>query len=142
MYSKFAPARYARAFNNFPSLFEDVFFGKDFHRNVPAVNIHEDEKKWNIEVSAAGFSKEDFRIALENDVLTISAEHKTEVNEEEKNYSRREFSTTSFTRSFRLKKEDVNEENISASYDNGILNIAIPKAEEAKKETVKEIKIG
>lgn len=144
MYSKFAPARYARApfFGTLNSIFDDNFFGKDFHHNVPAVNVHESEKKWDLEVAAPGFKKEDFKITFENDVLTISAEHKEEVKSGDKNFSRREFRVSSFTRSFRLEKKDVNENEVKASYENGILTVSLPKAEEVKKEEVKEIRVA
>src|ERR1044072_6864743 len=119
---------------SFPGIFDAEIFGRETAENVPAVNISENDKAWKIEVAAPGFSKEDFKIKLENELLTISAEHKQEENAEEKNYRRREFKKTSFTRSFRLKKENVNEDGISASYDNVILNISIPKKEEQQKE--------
>jgi HSP20 family protein len=137
-----------RSFSNpfirasFPGIFDAEIFEKDFSSNVPAVNISENDKSWNIEVAAPGFKKEDFKIKLENDVLTVSAEHKQEENAEEKNYRRREFKKSSFSRSFRLKKENVNEDGISASYDNGILNLILPKKEEVQKESLKEIKIS
>lgn len=148
----FHPQR--RAFNNpllnnvFPSFFDEAI-GRETAAFMPAVNIAEDEKNWHIEVSAAGFKKEDFKIRVENDVLTISAEHKEEKveneknpkDQKEKNYSRREFRYGSFSRSFRLPKEKVNEEAINATYENGILNLVIPKKEVATKE-MKEIKIS
>ncbi len=137
-----------RSFNNpfirasFPGIFDAEIFGRDLSNNVPAVNISENDKTWSIEVSAAGFKKEDFKIKLENDTLTIGAEHKQEENLEEKNYRRREFKQSSFSRSFRLAKENVNEDGISASYENGILNVTIPKKEKEEKENLKEIKIS
>lgn len=136
-----------RSFNNpfirasFPGIFDAEIFGKESN-NVPAVNISENDKSWNIEVAAPGFKKEDFKIKIENEVLTVSGEHKQEENLEEKNYKRREFQKTAFSRSFRLAKDTVNEDGISASYDNGILNLSIPKKEEVKKESLKEIKVS
>lgn len=138
-------------FSNVLPSFIDEAIGRETAAFMPAVNIAEDEKSWNIEVSAAGFKKEDFKIRLENDMLTISAEHKEEKTGDEKsgsekaakekNYSRREFRYGSFSRSFRLPKEKVNEEGINATYENGILNLTIPKKEVAVKE-MKEIKIA
>lgn len=114
-------------FGSWPMHFEDLMRGKDFAGQVPAVNIIENDNDWKVEVSAPGFSKEDFKINLESNILTVSAEHKAEATTEQKNYSRREFSPGSFSRSFRVKENSVNVENISASYDNGILNITLPK---------------
>ena len=137
--------------NVFPS-FIDESIRRETAAFMPAVNIAEDETNWHIEVSAAGFKKEDFKIRIENDMLTISAEHKDEKAEpekneknvkaeKEKNYSRREFRYGSFSRSFRLPKEKVNEEGINAKYENGILNLTIPKREMEMK-AMKEIKIS
>ena len=106
--------------------------------SVPAVNIIENEGNFKIEVAAPGFSKEDFKINLNNEVLTISSEKKD--REEEENYSRREFAYTSFARSFTLS-EQLDSEKISASYKNGILCVTLPKKEEAKVKQVREIAI-
>ena len=127
------------------------FFGRDLFpasKTLPAVNISEDEKGYHIDVVSPGFKKEDFRVNVENNVLTISAETKQETtnsqdgNNQEggnKQYSRREYSYSSFTRSFQLP-EDVREEEIDASYTDGILKLQIPKAEPQPK-TSKEISI-
>jgi HSP20 family protein len=150
---RFIPQRKAYShplFSNvFPSFFDEAISGRESAAFMPAVNISEDEKSWHIELSAAGFVKEDFKIRLENDTLTISAEHKEEKKEGdpstgsgEKKYSRREFRYGSFSRTFRLPKDKVNEEAINAAYENGILNLSIPKKEVEKKETLKEIKIS
>jgi HSP20 family protein len=142
---KFSPARRmypSPFFGSLPSLFEDVFSGKDYASFVPAVNISENDKEWKLEVSAPGFSKEDFKINLEKEVLSVSAEHKEEVNKNEKNYTRREFSYGSFSRSFRIKENTVDVEKIGAAYENGILNITLPKMEVAPEKAVKEIKIS
>ncbi|MEO5642696.1 MAG: Hsp20/alpha crystallin family protein [Bacteroidia bacterium] len=138
-------------FSNVLPSFLDEAIGRETAAFMPAVNIAEEDKSWNIEVSAPGFKKEDFKIRIENDTLTISAEHKEEKvsaekpeNEKqtkEKNYSRREFRYGSFSRSFRLPKEKVNEEAINATYENGILNLTIPKKEVAVKE-IKEIRVA
>jgi HSP20 family protein len=154
-YLKFAPSRkaYSHPFfsNVLPSFFDEAFSTRESAAFMPAVNIAEDEKNWHIEVSAPGFKKEDFKIRLENETLTISAEHKEDASTSsaessasstEKKYSRREFRYGSFSRSFRLPKEKVNEEAINAAYDNGILTLTIPKKEEEKKEQLKEIKIS
>lgn len=125
-------------FSTWPMYFEDIVRGKDYADNVPSVNIAESDNAWLIEVSAPGFAKEDFKVNLEKNVLTVSAEHKNESKVEEMNYMRREFSRASFSRSFRIRESEVSAEKIAAVYENGILNITIPKtnAEENKGITI------
>lgn len=122
----------------------NVFPSELFRRsqsNLPAVNISEDEKCFCVDIVAPGFKKEDFKINLEDDMLSISAEIKTENTEEDekKKYSRREYSHSSFTRTFKLP-ENTAENEISAEFKDGILKLNIPKREEETKPA-KEIKI-
>ena len=125
------------------------FFNEDFfptfNRNsgsLPAVNIREDEKAFYLELAVPGMNKKDLRIEVKDDVLTISSEHKEEKQEESEGYRRKEFSFSSFCRSFYLP-EDVNGEKIGATYKDGILNVEIPKLEEEKKkEKIREINIS
>lgn len=109
---------------------------------LPSVNVKEDENQFNIEVAAPGFDKKDFKIEVQNDVLSISSEKDNSVEEKEDNghYTKREFSYQSFKRSFTLP-ESINAEKIDASYANGILNIVIPKKEEEKAKEPKLIEI-
>ncbi len=132
----------------FPAIF-DEFFKPDwiggmqnFGANVPAVNIKETETDFLIEFAAPGKKKEDFNIEVENDVLTISSENKTNHEEKDKEgrYTRREFSYSSFKRSFTLP-ETVNEAKIKASYQDGVLKLELPKHEEALPKPKKLIKI-
>ncbi|HCQ30096.1 MAG TPA: molecular chaperone Hsp20 [Flavobacteriales bacterium] len=132
-----------------PSLFNSLFeefanfdkLDKNFNKFVPAVNVAESDKDYTIEVSVPGFKKEDFNIRLDNDVLTISGEHKAEEEDKNKNYTRKEFHYSSFERSFTLP-ETVNTDAIDAKYENGILNIILPKKEEAQVKPAKEIKVS
>ena len=102
----------------------------------PAVNVKEEEGKFTVEVVAPGFKKEDFKVELEKNVLTISSEK--EENKEEKNsYLRKEFSFSSFKRSFRLPEEEIDMENIKARYENGILFLDLIKQKERKPEAKK-----
>lgn len=136
--------------DNFPSFsnfFED-FFSRDVYNgnlrgaNLPAVNISEDDDNFEVEVAAPGLKKDDFKINLENNLLTISGEHKEENEEKEgKKISRREFNYTSFNRSFTLP-ETVEADNIQAKYQDGVLRLTLPKKEEAKKQPPKQIKIS
>lgn len=130
----------------FAALFNDEFFGgSDAAGFMPAVNVTEDEKKFELEVAAPGFTKEQFKVKLQNNLLTIAAETKSEtVNEgegEKKNYTRREFRYGSFKRSFRVNEDKVNSQEITARYENGILHIALPKKVAEKKENGFDISI-
>jgi HSP20 family protein len=113
----------------------------DYAGYVPSVNITETDKAYNIEVSAPGFEKKDFNVRIEDGVLTVSGEHKTEKNEENKNFVRKEFNYGSFSRSFNLV-DLIDEEKIDAKYENGILRVELPKNEKARAQHVREIKIS
>jgi HSP20 family protein len=102
--------------------------------DVPSVNIKENDSQYEIELAAPGLKKEDFKVEVDNNVLTISAEHDEEKKQEEKGYTRREYNYNSFSRSFQLPPT-VNSENCGARYDNGILIIQLPKKEEARAKT-------
>lgn len=112
--------------------FSDVAGGSLLRNQTPALNILELDNEFKLELAAPGLEKSDFKIQIENNFLTISAEKKEEKNEEKENYRRREFSYQSFKRSFELPK-DVNAEGIAAKYENGILNVSIPKTVVAQK---------
>jgi HSP20 family protein len=107
---------------------------------LPAVNVEETDKEYRIEVAAPGLDKKDLKIAVNDGVLTITSEKKTENEEKNDNYIRREFGYSSFSRSFTLP-EGTDSDKISADHKNGILNITIPK-EEVKVIPTKEIKIS
>lgn len=96
--------------------------------NYPAVNIQEEEKQFSLELAAPGLKKADFKINLENHLLTISKEKKEEKEEVKNNYTRREFVYTSFSRSFKLPKT-ILEGKIKADYVDGILKLTLPKDE-------------
>ncbi len=128
----------------------DDFFGKDLFSTffgekkdgwVPSVNIVESEDKFRIDVAAPGLSKGDFKIELNDDVLTISSEKEFENESEGEIYTRREFGYNPFSRSFGLP-ESVDGEKIKASYKNGILSVTLPKKKEAVIKAHKEIKIS
>jgi HSP20 family protein len=131
------------------SFLTDEFFmnqGKGaslWNNTMPAVNIKETEDQYELEVAAPGFDKADFQISVEQNVLTISSEKKNnrEKNGEDGRITRCEFSYSAFKRSFDLP-EMVNQANISANYNNGILSIVIPKKEEAKPQPARKIEIS
>ena len=115
----------------FDSLINDTFFSDRMMTRVPAANISESEDSFHVELAAPGLKKEDFKLKLENNVLSISVEQKTENNEDNRNYAKREYSYTSFVRSFTLP-ESADENSIEAKYTDGVLGIDIRKREEAK----------
>ena len=129
---------------------ENNFFGRDFlstffsdgaDYSVPAVNIKENENNFDIELAAPGLNKKDFSINLEKDVLTVSSEKEVNNESENENYMRKEFGFSSFKRSFSVP-ETVNTEKIKASFKNGILNIELPKMDEAKIKQTQRITIS
>ena len=115
----------------FESVLGDTFFNDRRLSSVPAVNISESNEEYHIELAAPGLKKEDFKVAVERDMLTISTEQRSENNTEGKIYNRREYSYSAFTRSFTLP-ESANIEQIQANYTDGVLKLNIPKKEEAK----------
>ena len=141
--------------SNFPSLLNERwmtdffengrFFDSDWMKMntlppVPAVNVIEAEKEFVIELAAPGLTKKDFNLEVENGVLTISAEKKSEKEETDKNFTRKEFNYSNFTRSFTLP-ENVNEEKIVAHYEEGILKLQIAKKMLTKANPKKEIAV-
>ncbi|MGE0770503.1 MAG: Hsp20/alpha crystallin family protein [Cyclobacteriaceae bacterium] len=112
----------------------DRFFDSDWlkrFQQVPAVNVMEKEKEFEIQMAAPGLTKKDFNITIENGILTIEVEKDIEKKEELENYTRREYSYTNFTRSFTLP-ESVKTEKVDAWYENGILRLLLPKMVEAQ----------
>jgi HSP20 family protein len=124
----------------FDSIFTDSFFSGRDTTLVPAVNISETSDQFLVELAAPGLAKEDFKINLERRLLTISVQKEQAGEEQSKNYSRREFGYSSFTRAFTLP-ESADENKISARYADGVLYLEIPKKEEAKM-TARQISIS
>jgi len=138
--------------NQVPSLF-DRFFEGDLldwsNRNysktdttLPSVNIKEHTEGFEVEVAAPGFDKNDFKVELDNEMLTVSSAKKIENETKDgERFTKHEFSYQSFSRSFTLPNSaDV--DNIAAQYENGILRIRIPKKEEAKPRPLRTIAIA
>jgi HSP20 family protein len=126
-----------------PNLFNDDFFPALSSRtsSMPAVNIREDEKYYNLELAVPGIDKKDLKIDINEDVLTISSEVKNENEESRDGYKRKEFSYTSFCRSFYIP-ENVNRDKIEANYKDGILYVGLPKQEEEKNKITRQVKIS
>ena len=115
----------------FDSLFNDTFFSDRMVARVPAVNISESENNYHVELAAPGLKKEDFKLNLERNQLSVSVEQSAEQQHAQKNYSKREYSYNSFVRSFTLP-ESADHGQIEANYVDGVLKIDIAKREEAK----------
>lgn len=134
-----------------PSLLTDFFetdrfigpkwLEREFEQNIPSANIKENGKEFNIEIAVPGFNKSDFKVNVENNILTVSAEKEEEKKEEGEHFTRKEFSYNSFSRSFTLPKS-VNEDKVEAKYLDGILKLNIPKKDTAQALPKKEIKVG
>ncbi|HRG00086.1 MAG TPA: Hsp20/alpha crystallin family protein [Bacteroidia bacterium] len=138
-----------RLFTDFPLLFDDAFSKNFFEKqnrilNVPAVNIKETDKSFELDLAVPGMDKKDFKIELKDGSITISAKHENKVEEtnEKERYSRREFSYQSFSRSFVLAEDLVDTEGINAKYENGILNVSIPKKTNTQIKLSREIQIS
>jgi len=99
--------------------------------NFPAVNICETNDNYELEFNVPGRKKEDFKITVDKNILSVSFEKKEEQKEENKQFIKREFSAQSFKRSFTLD-EKINADDINAKYENGILQLTLPKKEEVK----------
>lgn len=133
------------------SMFDDFFNRELFNwgnnnfsasrTTLPSVNIKELEKAFEVEVAAPGMKKEDFSITLDGNMLTISSSKEDQQEEKDSKYTRREFSYQSFQRSFELSKDVVDDENIQARYENGVLRLTIPKKESALAQSPRLIEI-
>lgn len=138
--------RYDRSGNFFPAFFSNYFNDEVLNSlgsaYLPATNVSENEKAFNIELSVPGFDKDDIKIEIEKDVLKISAQNevKNEEKDENEKVLRREFKKSSFTRSFTIP-EDIDTDNISAVQKDGILQITLPKQDKAIEDKVKKIEI-
>jgi HSP20 family protein len=130
---------------HFPLLMNELFvpdwFGgvQKSSFSFPVINIKETKENYQLELAMPGIKKEDFKIELEDKLISIALENKQESQEKNENfkYTRREFVYSSFKKTFSIP-DDVNAESISALYENGILNITLPKVE---KEEIKEKKL-
>lgn len=138
-----------RTNRDFDSLLNN-FMGGDFFMNqsglycgnqsLPAVNIIENDDQYLIELSAAGLKKEDFNIEFNNGKLTVSAKEAN--SKKEVTYKQREFNYAGFSRTFIVPKQKVEDGNISATYENGVLSVMLPKREEVKPKPARNVEIA
>ncbi len=124
------------------------FFDRDIapvseNFSSPAVNIKESDQAFSLELAIPGLKKEDFTIALEDDLLKVSSENKQakKQKDEDANYMRKEFAYQSFNRTFVLP-ETADGEKLAATYENGVLQLYLPKKEEAKKKAPRLIEVA
>jgi len=135
----------------FPNAFLDAdpwklssrMFNTPFFRNgdLPAVNIKDNAKSFDLEFAVPGYKKEDLKVTVEDGVLTIASEKKKESEEEKKGFTRREFSYSSFQRSFQLP-DNADGENVKANYVDGVLKLSVPKMKALPEKKGKEVRIA
>jgi HSP20 family protein len=140
----------AKVTERMPSVFDDFFkpWNEWFDNGgfsgravkVPAVNITEQKDEYLVSLAAPGLKKDDFKIDVDGNMLTISSEKEEKREEKEARYTRKEYSYSSFSRSFTLP-EEINKEKIEAKYEDGVLKISMPRKEEAKKLSAKHIAV-
>jgi HSP20 family protein len=132
----------------------DDFFSREFFdwsdknftlvgNTLPSVNLKETEKEYRIELAAPGLKKDDFKVELNNNVLSISSEHKEEHEEKNKreNFARKEFNYQSFLRSFNLP-DSIDDDKVKAQYENGILHVNVAKKAPSALRSAKRIPIS
>ncbi len=146
--TKKSPSIWSGLIRPLNTLFGRDLFDEDFDLlpqqlgiNVPTVNISETPKEYLLEMAAPGLERKDFKIQLENQMLTISSEKSREKEEKKKGTSRKEYSFNSFSRSFALP-DNIKEDKIVAKYDNGILKITIPKEKETPVKPAHQVEVG
>jgi len=134
-------------YNNIPSLFNPFYGRPVINRydnptpNVPAANVKETETAFVLELAAPGLNKQDVKINVENNKLTIAYNPEAKADQTTQNFTRQEFGVNAFERSFRLPKT-VNANEIKAAYTDGILSVELPKIEVKEEKLVKEIAIA
>lgn len=141
----------SRLRETFPAMFDEFFkpWNEWFDGNglqtrtmtVPAVNITDEKDYYKVSLAVPGMKKEDFSIDVEGNMLTISAEQEESSEEKEKKFTRKEYSYSSFSRSFTLP-EGVKQENIEAKYHDGVLSITLPKKEDRKTGQSKKVTVN
>ena len=135
----------------FPSFFDDDTFnipsrllGRSFiqdNASLPAVNIKDNTTSFDLELAVPGYKKEDLKVHMEDGVLTVSSEKKKESEEDKNGNTRREFSDSSFTRSFQLP-QNADADNVKANFVDGVLKLSVPKTKALPEKKGKEVRIA
>lgn len=140
--------KFNRRFPMFDQFFPDMLHTEPFFTDtliskenwIPSINVIENENNFEIEVAAPGFSKKDFNVSIDDNILTILAENKKEMKEGEKDkFTRQEFYYNSFERLFTLPQSVDLDKEISAKYTNGILKIHLEKLTVLKNEEHRKV---
>lgn len=123
--------------------FPTRLFNTPFFRNakLPAVNIKDNTKSFDLELAVPGYKKDELKVTVVDGVLTISSEKQKDSEEEKKGFTRREFSYSSFQRSFQLP-ENVDADNVRANFVDGVLKLSVPKTEALPMKPGKEVRIA
>ncbi|RZS96836.1 Hsp20/alpha crystallin family protein [Cecembia calidifontis] len=124
-----------------PFAWDEKFWSPEKAIEVPSANVIENDKEFKLELSAPGFDKKDFKVEVSDGILNISAEKEHKTEEKKENYRKKEFSYSSIRRSFSLP-DNVLDDKIDAKYDNGILNVIIPKNEKVENKSKKAITVN
>ncbi|MBO6607506.1 Hsp20/alpha crystallin family protein [Psychroserpens sp.] len=125
-------------------LSDDAFFTHNFLEEdslMPAMNVKEHDMDYEIEFAAPGFSKEDFEVTIDDNILNVTGEKKKELEEKEEEFTRREFSYSSFKRSLALPKSVNMDQDVKATYKDGILKLKLQKKEDFKEQSKRVIEI-
>lgn len=125
-------------------LSSDDFFNNDFFEEdslMPAMNVKEHDDDFEIEFAAPGFNKKDFEVTIDDNILNVCGEKKHEAEEKEEDFTRKEFSYNSFKRSITLPKSVNTDQEVKATYKNGILKLNLLKKEEAKAKQPKKVEV-
>ncbi|MCB0399833.1 MAG: Hsp20/alpha crystallin family protein [Winogradskyella sp.] len=125
-------------------LSSDDFFNNDFFEEdslMPAMNVKEHDDDFEIEFAAPGFNKKDFEVTIDENILNVCGEKKHEIEEKEEDFTRKEFSYNSFKRSITLPKSVNTDQDVKATYKNGILKLNLLKKEEAKTLQPKKVEV-
>ncbi len=125
-------------------LSSDDFFNNDFFEEdslMPAMNVKEHDDDFEIEFAAPGFNKKDFEVTIDENILNVCGEKKHEIEEKEEDFTRKEFSYNSFKRSITLPKSVNTDQEVKATYKNGILKLNLLKKEEAKTQQPKKVEV-
>jgi len=125
----------------FDDPFTKAFFGEN-NLNRPAVNVQETEDGYHLEVVAPGRNKDDFKLEVNDQILTISYEAENKAEQQDAGFTRREYRFGGFKRSFHLDEKVIDSEAISASYQDGLLKVNLPKREEAVSKGPQLITVG
>lgn len=121
------------------NLFKDETWSRAILRQ-PAMNIREDEEKYELELAVPGLAKDDFSVTVDNGYLNVAVEKETSEENTQDNYTRKEFSYERFNRSVMLP-ENAREDDIKANYENGLLHISIAKRTAAEVSEIKKVEV-